>query len=117
MDMKLKAYGAYAKEVYKWVHDEFAFASKEEQVILLDKAMRPIAYWDGSDAVQAGQKEMRKSSPSTLIEKYPDELDPISDKRIKMRYIEDAGRFAELMSDARKDGWHYNRDERELVKS
>lgn len=117
MRIELKAYEAYVKEVHKWVNTEFAFASADEKLVIFERALRPISYWDNSNAVQIGAKEIQTEHPISLLEKYPDYVERITDKRLKKLFIKDTRDFVRLMEDARKEGWEYNDATREFVRA
>ena len=117
MNMQLKAYKAQVKETLEWVHTEFAFASPDEQQIIFEKALRPIDYYDNSNAVQEGKKQLERENPASLLEKYADVLTPSQGGRLKMSFIKDRERFMELMADARSEGWEYDGVRRELVRA
>lgn len=116
MNMQLKAYKAQVKEALEWVETEFPFLSLEEKRIIFEKALRPIWMYDSSNAVQEGKEQLERESPSSLLEKYSDVLEPVTDRRLKMSFIKDRERFKELMTDAREEGWKYDEVRRELVK-
>ena len=117
MNMQLKAYKAQVKETLEWVATEFAFANEETQLIIFEKTLRPIWMYDNSSAVQEGRKQLEKENPSSLLEKYADVLEPVTDRRLKMSFIKDRERFKELMTDAREEGWKYDEVRRELVRA
>lgn len=120
MRMELKAYGPRIKATIEWIEMEFPDISREERAVLLDKLLPPIAYWDGSDAVREGQREMRAKAPSSLAEKYPElKLETSRDERLMTfsGHIEERERFNEFISDARKEGWEWQgRGTKELIR-
>lgn len=116
--MELKAYSAKIREVLTWIETEFPNVANDERSVLLDKLLPPITYWDESDAVKEGQKEMRAQAPSSLAEKYP-ELELVTSRGMMTfrGYIEDRERFNEFIGDARKEGWEWmGRGTKEFVK-
>ena len=120
MDIKLKAYGAKIKDVLTWIDIEFPNVTNDERSVLLDKLLPPITYWDSSDAVSEGQREIRAEGPSSLAEKYPElKLETSRDERLMTfsGHIEEKERFNEFIRDARKEGWEWQgRGTKELIR-
>ena len=118
--MELKTYGPRIKEVLTWIETEFPNIDNDERAVLLDKLLPPITYWDGSDAVREGQKELRAKAPSSLAEKYPElKLEMSRDERLMTfsGHIEEKERFNEFIRDALKDGWWWQgRGTKELIR-
>ena len=118
--MELKAYGPRIREVLTWIETEFPNIDNDERAVLLDKLLPPITYWDGSDAVREGQKELRAKAPSSLAEKYPElKLEMSRDERLMTfsGHIEEKERFNEFIRDALKDGWWWQgRGTKELIR-
>ena len=120
MNVKLDTYAVYIREVKAWIQKNFALASPEEQLIILEKTLLPIEAWEHrtSASVQEQTKEFRNERPSSFIERYGDVLEPGKDGRsMHVKYMEDKVRWNQFRRDAENEGWDYDIDNKMLVRS
>ncbi len=109
-DMKLKAYIAYAKEVVQTVNAEFTGAMQQTRDLVLERALRPINYWEEKNA-NADIPPAETSAPEWFKEYSC--LSPIGGGSfLKLSTKLERADFDKVLKAARAHGYRYDGDNR-----